>query len=114
MRRHALAVVTPTRGLLDVYSPYNEETEEGDLLLPSDVISWSRARKQARFVVRADDLYALRRGADAPEVLFLEEGRYRFALVNSIHPDLLRANRAAVEVFAACSVDWTLEPTTRK
>jgi hypothetical protein len=110
-RRHVLAVVTPTRGLLEVYSPYDDETEAGDLLLPSDVITWGKARTQARFAVRASSLDGLRRGGDTPEALFIEEGRYRFALVNSIDVGLLKSNREAVKVFAACSFDWTPEVT---
>lgn len=97
-----------------MYSPYNDETEEGDLLLPSDVITWQKARSQAKFPVQASSLYALRPGATQPEVLFLEKGRYPFALVNSIDPGLLKANNDTVKVFAACSLDWTPETARSK
>lgn len=108
-RRHVLAVVTPTRGLLELYTPYGAEVEEEDLLLPSDVISWAKTRYRSRFAVRASELDGLRPGGEAPEALFIEAGRYRFALVNGIDPGVLRAGRAGVTVYAACSVDWTPE-----
>lgn len=107
-RDHVLAVVTPERGLLQIYTPYeNDVAEEEDLLLPSDVIKWSLARDQSRFAVDAASLTGLRRGAEEPEALFIEKGRYRFALVNSISPELHTTNGTRVKVFAACSFDWT-------
>ena len=108
-RRHVLAVVTPERGLLEIYSPYGDDAEEGDLTLPSDVISWARARTQARFTVQASELDGLRPGAEQPEALFLEAGRYRFVLVNGIDAELLAANGTPVSVFAACAFDWKPE-----
>ncbi|WP_419826452.1 hypothetical protein [Sphingomonas sp.] len=106
-RRHVLAVVTPERGLLEIYSPYDDDAAEaGDLLVPSEILSWSKARAQSRFTVSTDDLDGLRPGLNTPEVLFLESGRYRFALVNGIDAALLKTNGAAVRVTAACSVDW--------
>lgn len=106
-RRHVLAVVTPERGLLEIYSPYDDDAAEaGDLLVPSRAISWAKARTQTRFAVSTDDVDGLRRGRTMPEVLFLEPGRYRFALVNGIDAGLLTSNRTAVKVTAACSVDW--------
>lgn len=106
-RRHVLAVVTPERGLLEIYSPYEgDAAEAGDLLLPSQAISWAKARTQNRFAVSTDDLDGLRPGATTPEVLFLEPGRYRFALINGMDAALLKANGTAVKVTAACSVDW--------
>lgn len=62
-RRHVLAVVTPERGLLGIYSPYdNAAAKAGDLIVPSQAISWSKARTQHRFAVGTDDLDGLRRG----------------------------------------------------
>jgi len=106
-RRHVLAVVTPERGLLEIYTPYDDDSAEtGDLIIPSDVIAWSNARTQNRFAINTDDLDGLRRERTMPEVLFLEPGRYRFALVNGIDAALLKSNGTAVKVTAACSVDW--------
>jgi hypothetical protein len=103
-RRHVLAVVTPERGLLELYSPSDAESE--DLILPSDVISWGKARGQARFAMSAYELYGLRRGSDQPEPLFIEPGRYRFVLVNGIDASLLKVNGTPVRLFAGCSYDW--------
>jgi len=106
-RRHVLAVVTPDRGLLEIYTPYDADAAEaGDLLIPSQAISWAKARTQNRFAVDTDDLDGLRPGATKPEVLFLEPGRYRFALINGMDAALLKANGTSVKVIAACSVDW--------
>lgn len=106
-RRHVLAVVTPERGLLEIYSPYGDESESEDIVVPSRTISWSKARTQNVFATDTDALDGLRPGRDTPEVLFLEAGRYRFALVNSIDPGLLKSNGTPLKVFAACSFDWT-------
>jgi hypothetical protein len=106
-RAHVLAVVTPERGLLEIYSPDHGSAEAEDLIVPSDTISWSKARTQHRFATTAEALDGLRPGSDTPETLFLEAGRYRFALVNGIDAELLRANGSAVKVEAACSFDWT-------
>lgn len=106
-RHHALAVVTPERGLLELYSPYGDASESEDIVVPSHAISWSEAREQNIFVTNTDKLDGLRPGSDAPEVLFLEPGRYRFALVNGIDAALLRANGTPLKVTAACSFDWT-------
>lgn len=106
-RRHVLAVVTPERGLLEIYSPYADESESEDIVVPSRTISWSKARTQNVFATNTDALDGLRPGRDTPEILFLEAGRYRFALVNSIDPGLLKANGTPLEVTAACSFDWT-------
>jgi len=106
-RRRVLAVVTPERGLLEVYSPYDDGTEAGDLTIPSTVISWAEARTRDRFAANTDLLTGLRPGRTEPEVLFLEAGRYRFALLDGIDADLLRTNRRAVTATAGCSFDWT-------
>lgn len=106
-RCHVLAVVTPERGLLEIFSPYDDAAAEaGDLIVPSQAISWSKARTQHRFAVGTDDLDGLRRDQTMPEVLLLEPGRYRFALVNGIDAALLKSSRTEVKVTAACSVDW--------
>lgn len=105
-RRHVLAVVTPERGLLEIYSPYGDDSESEDIVVPSRTISWSLARTRNVFATNADKLDGLRPGSDTPEVLFLEAGRYRFALVNSIDPELLRSNGQTLKVVAACSFDW--------
>ncbi|MET3723019.1 hypothetical protein [Sphingomonas trueperi] len=106
-RRHVIAVVTPERGLLGIYAPYDADAvEAGDLLIPSQAISWAKARTQNRFAVDTDDLDGLRPGATKPEALFLEPGRYRFALINGMDAALLKANGTSVKVIAACSVDW--------
>ncbi len=106
-RRHVLVVVTPERGLLEIYTPYEADAAEaGDLLIPSQAISWAKARTQNRFAVDTDDLDGLRPGASKSEALFLEPGRYRFALINGMDAALLKANGTSVMVTAACSVDW--------
>nr|WP_315382293.1 hypothetical protein [uncultured Sphingomonas sp.] len=106
-RRHVLAAVTPERGLLEIYSPYEADAAEaGDLLIPSQAISWAKARTQNRFAVSTDDLDGLRPGGARPEALFVEPGRYRFALINGMDAALLKTNGTAVKVIAACSVDW--------
>lgn len=113
-RKHVLVVVTPERGLLELYSPYDGDTVEADdILLPSQALSWAKARTRHRFAVNTDDLDGLRRGRTTAEAIFLEPGRYRFALVNGIDAALLRANRARVQVTAACSVDWAPQVTRR-
>ena len=84
----------------------------GDLAIPSDVFSWARARTQARFAARTSELDGLRRGADRPEALFLDPGRYRFALVDGVDAELLAANRTPVEVYAACAFDRTPQTAT--
>lgn len=106
-RRHVLAVVTPQRGLLEIYSPYGDETEPENLILPSMTITWAKVRAERRFSTSSDALSGLRPGSDTPEPLFIEPGRYRFALVNGIDAELLKANRPSVVVYAACSLDWT-------
>jgi hypothetical protein len=90
VRRHVRAVVTPKRGLLEIYSPYGDETESEDLVLPSMTITWAKARTERRFSTSSDALSGLRRGSDTPEALFIELGRYRFVLVNGIDVELLR------------------------
>jgi len=106
-RAHVLAVVTPERGLLEIYAPYGGGEEAGDMVIPSQAISWAKAKDQARFVTSTDALDGLRAGRDTPEALFLEGGRYRFALVNGVDAELLKANGTTVKVTAACSFDWT-------
>jgi hypothetical protein len=106
-RAHVLAVVTPERGLLEIYSPYDGAAEADDLVIPSQTIAWAKARTRNVFTTNTDQLDGLRPGRDAPEPLFLEAGRYRFALVSGIDAALLKANGAQVEVMAACSFDWT-------
>jgi hypothetical protein len=107
MRRHVLAVVTPERGLMELYTPYDEAGEAEDLVIPSRAISWVKARTRSVFVTSADALDGLRSGATLPEALFVEPGRYRFALVNGVDAKLLAANGRKVKVWAACSFDWT-------
>lgn len=109
LRRNVLAVVTPERGLLEIYSPYGDETEAEDVLVPSDLISWAEARTRRRFALGAHELQGLRRGAEDTEPVFIEAGRYRFALVNGIDARLLAANGSAVRVIAGCSFSWTPE-----
>lgn len=106
-RAHVLAVVTPERGLLEIYSPDDSAAEAEDIIVPSQTISWFKARTHHSFATSADELDGLRPGRDTPEPLFLEAGRYRFALVNGIDGALLRANGANVKVKAACSFNWT-------
>lgn len=105
-RRHVFAVVTPERGLLEIYSPYGDDVETEELTVPSDVIAWTIADEQARFDVKAYELTALRRDADQPEALFIEPGRYRFALVSGIDAGLAKANGQPLVVHAGCTVDW--------
>ncbi|WP_157080495.1 hypothetical protein [Methylobacterium variabile] len=106
-RRRVLAVVTPERGLLEIYSPYADASESEDIMVPSHATSWSKARTRRRFTVSSDTLDGLRPRSGKPEVLFLEAGRYRFALLNGIDAALLKANGTKVNVEAACSFDWT-------
>lgn len=106
VRAYVLAVVTPERGLLEIYSPYNGPDDGEDVVVPSQVISWSKARHDQRFRTSSDALDALRPGTITPEPLFIEAGRYRFALVNSLDATVLRANGMRLRVEAACSFDW--------
>lgn len=105
-RVHVLAVVTPGRGVLEIYSPYDDDTEAGDLIVPSQAISWAKARGQRSFATSTDALDGLRPGSDTPEALFIEPGRYRFVLANGIDAALQKANGTAPAALAGCSFDW--------
>lgn len=105
-RAHVLAVVTPERGVLEVYAPYHGETEDGDLIVPSQAISWAKAREQRSFATSTDALDGLRPNSDTPKALFIEPGRYRFVLANGIDAELLKANGTAPRALAGCSFDW--------
>lgn len=106
-RRRALVVVTPERGLLEIYTAYDGSLESVDLLIPSQEISWAKAFSQSRFATRVSALDGLRRGSGTPEALFIEAGRYRFALINGTDPKLLKSIGSPVKVTAACSFDMT-------
>lgn len=107
-RRHALVVVAPERGLLTVYQPYDDMVEPSDIIIPSQVITWFKAKSQNRFASSAEALDGLRPHSETPQILFLEAGRYRFALTKGIDALTPRAGHPnTVKVIAACSFDWT-------
>jgi hypothetical protein len=107
-RRHPFAVLTPGGKLYEIYTPYGDDTESGDLLVPSDAISWELARNRADFAITAADLSAMELGKDQPMGVFVEAGIYQFALVNMIDKGLLSGpgGPGRVRAFAGCTVRW--------
>jgi hypothetical protein len=109
-RQHAFAVITPTGQLYEIYSPYTDDVEQGDIIIPSDIISWQEARTRNIFTFAAADLIATGLGKTAPAQVFQEAGLYKFALVSSVQKDLIAVSDTPgqVTVFAGCLVDWVL------
>lgn len=109
-RRHAFAVITPTGRLYEIYSPYSNDVEQADIIIPSDLISWQKARDRNKFTFAAADLLATEPGKNVPTQIFQEAGIYKFALVSSIQKDLIAVSDTPgqIKVFAGCLIDWTL------
>lgn len=109
-RQHAFAVVTPTGQLYEIYSPYANDVEQADIIIPSETISWQMARTRNIFTFSAADLMATRLGKNVPTQVFQEAGIYKFALVSSIQKDLIAVSDTPgqVRVFAGCLIDWAL------
>lgn len=109
-RQHAFAVITPTGQLYEIYSPYTRDVEQADIIIPSDIISWQKARSRNIFTFAAADLMATGLGKTVPTQVFQEAGLYKFALVSSIQKDLIAVSDTPgqVKVFAGCLVDWVL------
>lgn len=108
-RRHVLAVISPSGQLYELYSPYSADVEIADILIPSDEISWQKARTRARFSLPALALMATRQGQRTPTQLFTEKGRYQFALVSAIQKDLIAVSDTPnrVTIYAGCVIQWT-------
>jgi hypothetical protein len=109
-RQHAFAVITPTGQLYEIYSPYTPDVEQADIIIPSDIISWQKARTRNIFTFAAADLMATGLGKTVPAQVFQEAGLYKFALVSSIQKDLIAVSDTPgqVRVFAGCLVEWVL------
>jgi hypothetical protein len=109
-RQHAFAVITPTGQLYEIYSPYTRDVEQADIIIPSDIISWQKARSRNIFTFAAADLMATGLGKTVPTQVFQEAGLYKFALVSSIQKDLIAVSETPgqVRVFAGCLVEWVL------
>ncbi len=109
-RRHAFAVITPAGQLYELYSPYSDDVEAADIIIPSEIISWQKARKSAVFSFAASDLMATAPKQNVPTQVFQEAGLYKFALVSSIQKDLIAVSDTPgqVKVFAGCLIDWML------
>jgi hypothetical protein len=107
-RRHVFAVVSPSGRLYELYSPYSDDVEIADIIIPSDQISWQKARTRARFALSASQLRATELGQQTPTPIFTEKGRYKFALVSSIQKDLIAVSDTPnrVTVYAGCLIDW--------
>lgn len=109
-RRHAFAVITPAGQLYELYSPYSDDVEVGDIIIPSEIISWQKARTRAVFSFAAADLMASAPKQNVPIQVFQEAGLYKFALVSSIQKDLIAVSDTPgqVKIFAGCVIDWVL------
>lgn len=109
-RRHAFAVITPKGQLYEIYSPYENDVEQADIIIPSQTISWQQARTRNSFTFAAADLMATGIGKTLPTQVFQEAGIYKFALVSSIQKDLIAVSDAPgqVKIFAGCLIDWAL------
>jgi hypothetical protein len=108
LRKHVFAVITPGGKLYEIYSPYGEDVESDDLLLPSFAITWEAARTQTRFNFTIDNLSGLERGQDAPFGIFIADGVYEFALVSGIDKELLALSptNKSFRAFAGCRVAY--------
>jgi hypothetical protein len=107
-RQHAFAVITPAGQLYEIYSPYANDVEQADIIIPSATISWRKARTRNVFTFAAADLMASGLGKTVPTQVFQEPGIYKFALVSSIQRDLIAVSDTPgqVTVFAGCLIDW--------
>jgi hypothetical protein len=107
-RRHVFAVVSPSGRLYELYSPYADDVEIADIIIPSAAISWQKARTRARFSLAAPDLLATTPGQQTPTRVFTEKGRYKFALVSAIQKDLIAVSDKPdqVIVYTGCLIDW--------
>jgi hypothetical protein len=108
-RRHVFAVISPDGRLYEIYTPYSDDVETADIIIPSETISWQKARSRSRFTLSASELTALSPGKQTPERVFTAKGRYKFALVNSIQKDLIAVSDTPgrITVHAGCIIDWT-------
>ena len=109
-RRHTFAVITPAGQLYELYSPYSDDVEVADIIIPSEIISWQKARAGIVFSFAAADLMATAPRQNVPTQVFQEAGLYKFALVSSIQKDLIAVSdtRGQVKIFAGCLIDWVL------
>jgi hypothetical protein len=109
-RQHAFAVITPTGQLYEIYSPYTRDVEQADIIIPSDIMSWQKARSRNIFTFAAADLMATGLGKTVPTQVFQEAGLYKFALVSAIQKDLIAVSDTPgqVKVFAGCLIEWVL------
>jgi hypothetical protein len=107
-RRHVFAVISPSGRLYELYSPYADDVEIVDIIIPSNEISWQRARTRARFTLAAPKLLATAPGQQMPTRVFAEKGRYKFALVSAIQKDLIAVSDRPdqVTIYAGCLIDW--------
>ena len=109
-RAHPLIVVTPERGWMSIYQPDDGAAGDGeDVIQPSDLITWPTARDRTRFAFRAEELDGLGPRDDAPAAVFLEGGRYVFALVTGTDAELMALDGKRPRVLAACAFDWSPE-----
>jgi len=107
-RSHPLAVITPGGRIYELYTPYGSDVEAEDISAPSLAISWQKAATQNKFNLSIEELSGIEVGKDEPFGIFVEEGVYQFALVNSIQRDLIKANstKPEVTVFAGCAMQF--------
>lgn len=109
LRRHVFAVISPDGRLHEIYTPYSDEVETADIIIPSETISWQKARSRSRFTLSASELTALSPGKQTPERVFTAKGSYKFALVSAIQRDLIAVSDTPgrITVHAGCIIDWT-------
>ncbi len=106
LRKHVLAVVTPGGKLYELYSPYGDDVASGDILPPSDAITWEAARTQSQFDFTIDTLSGLEPGQTQPFAIFVADGVYEFALVTGIDKNLLALSPKSFQAFAGCRVAY--------
>lgn len=107
-RRHVFAVISPSGRLHELYSPYSDDVEIADIIIPSEEISWQKVQRSTRFTFAAPQLFATEPGQRRPAKVFREKGRYQFALVSAIQKDLIAVSDkpGQVTVHAGCLIDW--------
>ena len=107
-RRHDLVAITAGGSILTIYQPYDSSEVETEDVLPINAeLSWSLAKIQRSFDLSAFVFDGLYKDDVRPSGVFLNEGVYIVALVNSADAELLRANGDKPTVYAACSIHWT-------
>lgn len=108
-RAHVFTVLTPGGRLYELYTPYGEDVESEDIVIPSQAISWAIASQQSKLSLKVDDISGIEIGKDQPFGIFIEEGDYQFALVSSVQKDLIETNRTEppVTVYAGCVINFT-------